>query len=151
MTELTPIVFFWHINSSQLSGWIKFNYIFHLRVLLLDKNFPTKWVEEKNYFFVEIEVYILLWPYYMNHIGGVMVNVFALSVVDCGLGSQSGQTNILKIGICCFSAKHAALRRKSKDWLAQNHDNVYEWCNMSTCRLLFQWLSTIKIQLNMYV
>jgi len=23
-----------------------------------------------------------------------------------------------KIGICCFSAKHAALRRKSKDWLA---------------------------------
>jgi hypothetical protein len=22
------------------------------------------------------------------------------------------------IGICCFTAKHAALRRKSKDWLA---------------------------------
>jgi hypothetical protein len=29
-----------------------------------------------------------------------------------------------KIGICCFSAKHAALRRKNKDWLAWNQDNV---------------------------
>jgi hypothetical protein len=26
-----------------------------------------------------------------------------------------------EIGICCFSAKHAAIRRKSKDWLARNH------------------------------
>jgi hypothetical protein len=28
-------------------------------------------------------------------------------------------------GICCFSAKHAALVRKSKDWLALNQNNVY--------------------------
>jgi hypothetical protein len=34
-----------------------------------------------------------------------------------------------KIGICCFSAKHAALGRKSKDWLARNKDNVSEWGN----------------------
>ena len=32
-----------------------------------------------------------------------------------------------KIGICCFSTKHAALRRKSKDWLARNQVNVSEW------------------------
>jgi hypothetical protein len=32
----------------------------------------------------------------------------------------------------------AALRRKSKDWLAQNQNNVSEWSDMSTCRLLFQ-------------
>jgi hypothetical protein len=37
-----------------------------------------------------------------------------------------GQTTI--IGICCFSAKHAALRRKSKDWLARNQDNVSAGC-----------------------
>jgi len=43
-----------------------------------------------------------------------------------------------KIGICCFFAKHAALRRKSKDWLAQNQDNVSEWGDMSICRLLFK-------------
>jgi hypothetical protein len=49
-----------------------------------------------------------------------------------------------KIGICCFSAKHAALRRKSKDWLARNQNNVSEWSDMSTRGLLFQWASTIK-------
>ena len=58
----------------------------------------------------------------------------------------SGQTKNYKIGICCFSAKHAALRRKRKDWLARNQDNVSEWSHMSIRRLLFQWANTIKIQ-----
>jgi hypothetical protein len=40
--------------------------------------------------------------------------------------------------MCYFSSKHAALRRKSKDWLARNQDNVSEWGDMSTRRLLFQ-------------
>jgi hypothetical protein len=31
----------------------------------------------------------------------------------------SDQTKDYKIGICCFSAKHAALRRKNKDGLAR--------------------------------
>jgi len=48
-----------------------------------------------------------------------------------GLLHRSGQTKEYKIGLCCFSAKHAALRRKSKDWLARNQDNVSEWSNMS--------------------
>jgi hypothetical protein len=30
------------------------------------------------------------------------------------------------------SRQHAALRSKSKDWLARNQDNVYEWGDMST-------------------
>jgi len=46
-----------------------------------------------------------------------MVSVLALNAVDCGFEAWSGQTKEYKIGICCFSAKHAALRRKSKDWL----------------------------------
>jgi hypothetical protein len=33
---------------------------------------------------------------------------------------RQGQTNDYKIGICCFSAKHTALRRKDKDWKARN-------------------------------
>jgi hypothetical protein len=37
-----------------------------------------------------------------------------------------------KIGICCFPAKHTALRRKSKDWSARNQNNVSEWSDMST-------------------
>jgi hypothetical protein len=51
-------------------------------------------------------------------------------------------------GICCFSAKHAALRNKNKDWLARNQNNVSEWSNISTYGLLFQWASTIKIQVS---
>ena len=46
--------------------------------------------------------------------------------------------------MCCFSAKHAAIRRNIKDCVAWNRDNVSEWSEMSTHRLLFQWPSTIK-------
>ena len=53
-----------------------------------------------------------------GQIGGVMGSELA-SIVVLDRGSpQSGQTKDYEIGICCFSAKHAALRRKSKDWLA---------------------------------
>jgi hypothetical protein len=76
--------------------------------------------------------------------GGVMVSVLASSAVYRGIESRSGQTKDYEIGICCFSTKHTALRRKSKDWLARNHD-VYEWGDMSI-RGLFQ--CTIKIQLS---
>jgi hypothetical protein len=44
----------------------------------------------------------------MNRIGGVMVSVLASSAVDRGFEPWSGQTKDYKIGICCFSAKHAA-------------------------------------------
>jgi hypothetical protein len=59
-----------------------------------------------------------------HRIGGVMVSVLASSAVDRGFEPRSGQTKDYKIGICCFSAKHAALRRKSKDWLARIQNNV---------------------------
>ena len=74
----------------------------------------------------------------LNRTVGVMVSVLASSVVDRGFEPWSGQTKDYKIGICCFSAKHAALRRKNKDWLARNQDNVSKWSDMSTCGLLFQ-------------
>ena len=51
-----------------------------------------------------------------------MVNMLASNIVDRGFKPWSGQTEDYKIGICCFSTKHAALRRKSKDWLTQNQD-----------------------------
>ena len=74
----------------------------------------------------------------MNRIGVVMVSVLASSSVDCGFDPRSGQTKDYKIGICCFFARHAALRSKSKDWLARNQNNVSEWSDMSNRRLLFQ-------------
>ena len=59
-----------------------------------------------------------------------MVSVFALSEID---RSNS------RIGICCFSAKHATLfRSKRKDWLTRNHNNLSKLSDKSTCRLLFQ-------------
>ena len=69
-------------------------------------------------------------------IGGVMVSVLASSAVDRGFKPRSGQTKDHKIGIFCFSTKHAALRRKSKNWLARNPNNVSEWSDMSTCGLV---------------
>ena len=88
---------------------------------------------------------------YWNLIGGVMVSVFPSSMVDHGFESWSGQTEDYKIGIYCFSAKHTALRRKSKNRLAWNRGNVSEWSDMSIWRLLFKWASTIKIQLSFLV
>jgi hypothetical protein len=67
-----------------------------------------------------------------------MVSVLASSAVDHGFEPRSGQTKDYKIGICCFSAKHAALRSKSKDWLALNQNNVSEWSDMSIRGLLLQ-------------
>jgi hypothetical protein len=45
--------------------------------------------------------------------------VLASSAVDREFKPRSGETKDYEIGICCFSAKHAALRRKSKDWLVR--------------------------------
>jgi hypothetical protein len=80
-----------------------------------------------------------------------MVSVLASSAVDRGFEPRSGQTKDCKIGICCVSAKHAALRRKSKDWLARNQNNVSEWSDISTRGLLFQWASAKNNQLSVLV
>jgi hypothetical protein len=53
-----------------------------------------------------------------------MVSVLDASAVDCWFESRSVHT--YKMCMCYFSAKHAALRRKSKDWLDRNQDNVSE-------------------------
>jgi len=42
----------------------------------------------------------------------------------------------IKIDIYCLSAKHATLRSKNKDWLAEYQNSVSEWRNM-----LFQFFS----------
>jgi hypothetical protein len=73
-----------------------------------------------------------------NGISGVMVSVLASSVIDCGFEPRSGQTKDYEIFICCFSSKHAVLRRKSKYWLDRNQDKVFEWGDMSIRGLLFQ-------------
>jgi hypothetical protein len=73
-----------------------------------------------------------------NRIVGVIISMLASSAVDRGFEPWSGQIKDYEIGICCFSAKQPALRRKSKDWSAQNQNNVSELGNMSIRGLLFQ-------------
>ena len=60
------------------------------------------------------------------------------------LASSPGHVKpkIIKLVICYFSAMHAELRRRSKNWLARNQDNVFEWSDMSIRGLLFQSANT---------
>ena len=69
-----------------------------------------------------------------NCLGGVMVGMLALSAVDHGFKTKSGQIKSQKN--CSFCTKPAALTCKNKDWLDQSQDNVSEW-TMSTCGLFF--------------
>ena len=61
-----------------------------------------------------------------------MGRVLALSTVHCELVPQSCQPKHLTNWYLHFSAKHAPLKSKNKDWLAQNQDNVSKWNDMST-------------------
>ena len=70
-----------------------------------------------------------------DRIADLMVSVLVSSAVDHRFEPCSGQTEHYKIGICCFSAKHAALSSKSKYWMTRNQDNMSEWSDISTCRL----------------
>ena len=68
-----------------------------------------------------------------------MVSTLASSVVDRWFESRSVQTKDYEIiDMCCFSAKHATLRKKNKDCLTRNQDNVSEWGDISMRGLLFQ-------------
>jgi hypothetical protein len=88
-----------------------------------------------------------------NRIGGVMLSMLASSAVVRGFEPRSCQSKDYEIGICCFSVKHAAVRKKIKDWLARNQNNVFEWSDTSTRGLSSDQLhcSTINIHLSMLV
>jgi hypothetical protein len=61
-----------------------------------------------------------------------MVSVLASNVVDSGFEPRPGQTKYYNNCILDFSAKNAALKKKSKAWFARNQVNVSEWSDMST-------------------
>ena len=84
-------------------------------------------------------------------IGNVIVSVLASSAVDRGFESRSGQTKDYQLVFVAYNAMHAELRRKSKDWLARNQDNVSEWSDMYIRGLLFLLANTIKKKLSVLV
>jgi hypothetical protein len=49
-----------------------------------------------------------------------MVSLLASSAVDRVFELRLVQIEDYKIGICCFSDRHAALRGKSKDWTSSS-------------------------------
>jgi len=65
-----------------------------------------------------------------------MVDVHTSGAVYRGFEPQSDQTKDNKIGFCCFSAKHTECVSVS---------------DMSICGLLFNLISTRKIELSMLV
>ena len=67
-----------------------------------------------------------------------MIDVLAWSALGRRFESGLVEIEAYKIGICRFSAKHTSLRRKCKDWLAQNQNNVSELGGMYIRGLLFQ-------------
>jgi hypothetical protein len=52
---------------------------------------------------------------------------------------ESGQPKDYAFGVCCFSAKHATLRDKNKDRLAENHDIQEAECDdiFNICWIMF--------------
>ena len=65
--------------------------------------------------------------------------MFTSCAIDCGFDPRLSQHN--KICICCFFAKHGALRSKSKDWLTQHSDNVFvvSICILIKLTKIFSW------------
>ena len=73
-----------------------------------------------------------------NRIGGIMVSVLHLNALDYEFEHRSGQIKDYEISIGCFPTLNAALRSKSKDWLARNQNYVSKLSDMSAYGLLIQ-------------
>ena len=120
-------------------NFLKFFFAFKVNIYLQNMSMKSLLVrfDKQMYFCWFFCVFFCWYAVYLscfhNRNGGVMVSVLTLWVrAPVGLNQR------FQFGICCFSAKHTALRRKSKNWLARNQNNVSEWCDMSTRVLLFQ-------------
>jgi hypothetical protein len=80
----------------------------------------------------------------VEYIGGVMVSVIASNVVDWD--------RLIQLGLCCFSVKHAALRRKRtwssislkinlfSPWYSWNIDEMAVNNNQSVLAILEHWV-----------
>jgi len=52
----------------------------------------------------------------------MIIIMLASSAVDRGFDPRAGQINDNKIGTCCISAKHTALRSISKDFIGSESE-----------------------------
>lgn len=69
-----------------------------------------------------------------GEIGGVMVCVFPSSMVDREFKSRSSQIKDYKTYcICCFSAKHAVMMSKRKQYRLARNQNNWATCLHADC------------------
>jgi hypothetical protein len=100
------------------------NFVIFIMMLMLQE-FCLFWT-------VTIDCVSLLYFTSVIRVGGVMVNVLALSGVDSGLEPDRIKPKTITIYICFFFTNHAVLSNKSKIWHVRNYDNVSEWSDMWT-------------------
>ena len=98
----------------------------------------------------EIGDWRLLTIQFTSCLFGTIDSIFAWSVADRGFEHRLGHIKYFKIVFSCFCAKHTVLRRKSKDRLALNQDNVSDWSDMYIHEL-FQRTSSKEIQLSVLI
>jgi hypothetical protein len=79
---------------------------------------------------------LLLSSIYAYISGIIFVSVLISSAVDCRFEPWLIQTKDYKIGICCFSAKHAALARKSR-LVGPQSGQCFQVKSASTIRTMF--------------
>ena len=60
-----------------------------------------------------------------SHLPPSLVRVYWITFLYVLCFKMLQQTKDCNIGICCYSAMHAALLRKSKDWLTRNREIMY--------------------------
>jgi len=63
---------------------------------------------------------------FSRHDLAAILQTLALNINQKCINPRPGHTNDCEMGMCCCSAKHAALRTKSKHWLARNQDDGSE-------------------------
>jgi hypothetical protein len=101
--------------------WFRANQIMTVVPLTVSKNELQKHTYMlKKYLFKLHSVHQLCLNLCRDCIGGIMVSVLASSAVDRGFEPWLVKTKDYEIGICCFSAKHAAFNlgeRAKTGWL----------------------------------
>ena len=80
--------------------------------------------------------------YLLIHLGGVMVSIHTPKSCRSWVWFSVWPNQRLYIWICSSDRK-AALKSKSNDWLVRKLENVFEWSDPSTCRLLIYWATCI--------
>ena len=101
-----------HSYSYRLLQTTKYSYKYSFSNMFLHGcEFDVSFVE---FTFSSCQTVSTVLSYSKNSISGVMVSVLASSVIYREYKPRSDQSKDYNIGICCFSAKHAALQRKSR-------------------------------------